>query len=87
MKQNESDRIVVALREHKFPVEYLVAPDEGHGFARPVNNMAMMAAAEKFLAKHLGGRYQAEMPDDVAKRLGEITVDPKTVKLQAPAGK
>ena len=87
VKQHESDQIVVALREHKFPVEYLVAPDEGHGFARPVNNMAMMAAAEKFLAKHLGGRYQAEMPDDVAKRLGEITVDPKTVKLQAPAGK
>jgi hypothetical protein len=58
-----------------------VAPDEGHGFARPVNNKAMFAAAEKFLAKHLNGRYQESMPDEVAARLKEITVDPKTVVL------
>ena len=77
----ESDQIVIALRDRGFPVEYLVAPDEGHGFAKPVNNMAMVAAAEKFLAGHLGGRYQASMPDNVAKRLKEITVDPKTVTL------
>ncbi|WP_128545901.1 S9 family peptidase [Larkinella soli] len=77
----ESDQIVIALRERGFPVEYLLAPDEGHGFARPVNNMAMLAAAEKFLAKHLGGRFQESMPENVAKRLKEITVDVKTVQL------
>lgn len=77
----ESDQIVVALRDRGFPVEYLCAPDEGHGFARPVNNMAMLALAEKFLAKHLGGRYQESLPEDVAKRLKEITVDVKTVQL------
>lgn len=77
----ESDQIVIALRDRGFPVEYIVAPDEGHGFARPVNNMAMLAAAEKFLAKHLGGRYQESMPANIAKRLTEITVDPKTVVL------
>lgn len=77
----ESDQIVIALRDRKFPVEYLVAPDEGHGFARPVNNMAMFAAAEKFLAKHLGGRYEESMPPEVATRLKEITVDPATVTL------
>jgi dipeptidyl aminopeptidase/acylaminoacyl peptidase len=76
----ESDQIVVALRERGFPVEYLVAPDEGHGFARPVNSMAMFASAEKFLAKHLGGRYQEDMTPEVATRLQEITVDPKTVE-------
>jgi len=81
VKKAESDQIVVALRERTFPVEYIVAPDEGHGFARPVNNMAMFAAAEAFLAKHLGGRAQEDMPPDVAARLKEITVDPKTVKL------
>jgi dipeptidyl aminopeptidase/acylaminoacyl peptidase len=81
VKKAESDQIVIALRDRNFPVEYIVAPDEGHGFARPVNNMAMMAAAEKFLAKHLHGRYQADMPPEVEKRLGEITVDPKTVTL------
>ena len=84
VNKHESDQIVVALRERGFPVEYIVAPDEGHGFARPVNNMAMLAAAEKFLAKHLGGRYQESMKPEVATRLGEITVDPKTVTLEMP---
>ena len=77
----ESDQIVVALRDRGFPVEYIVAPDEGHGFARPINNLAMFASAEKFLAKHLGGRYQESMTPEVATRLQEITVDVKTVEL------
>jgi uncharacterized protein DUF3108 len=70
----------VALRDRNFPVEYIVAPDEGHGFARPVNNMAMIAAGEKFLAKHLGGRHQEDATAEVAARLKEITVDIKTVE-------
>ncbi len=82
VKRAESDQIVIALRDRGFPVEYLVAPDEGHGFARPVNNMAMFASAEKFLAKHLQGRYQESASPEVAMRLKEITVDPKTVTLQ-----
>ncbi|MFK8056844.1 MAG: alpha/beta fold hydrolase [Saprospiraceae bacterium] len=81
VKQAESDQIVVAMRDLKLPVEYLVAPDEGHGFRRPENNIAMIAAIEKFFAAHLGGRYQPDMPDNIAKRLGEITVDPATVVL------
>jgi dipeptidyl aminopeptidase/acylaminoacyl peptidase len=84
VKQRESDQIVVALRDRKYPVEYILAPDEGHGFARPVNNMAMIAASEKFLAKYLGGRYQESMTPDVAKRLAEITVDPANVKIIDP---
>ena len=84
VKKAESDQIVIALRNRGFPVEYLVASDEGHGFTKPVNNMAMLAAAEKFLAKHLGGRYQETMPPPVATRLKEITVDVKTVALSQP---
>ena len=84
VNKRESDQIVIALRDRGFPVEYLVAPDEGHGFARPVNNMAMIAKAEKFLAKHLGGRYQESMTPEVEKRLAEITVDPKTVTISMP---
>jgi hypothetical protein len=84
VNKREADQIVIALRDRNYPVEYLVAPDEGHGFARPVNNMAMIAAAEKFLAKHLGGKYQESMTPEVSKRLGEITVDPKTVALAKP---
>jgi dienelactone hydrolase len=81
VKQRESDQIVVALRDRNYPVEYILAPDEGHGFARPVNQTALIAAAEKFLAKHIGGRFQESMTPEVAKRLTEVTVDPKTVML------
>lgn len=81
VNKRESDQIVIALRERNYPVEYLVAPDEGHGYARPVNNMAVLAAAERFLAKHLGGRYQESMTPEVAERLKVLTVDVKTVTL------
>ncbi|MEM9834872.1 MAG: S9 family peptidase [Bacteroidota bacterium] len=86
VKQAESDQIVVAMRELGLPVEYLVAADEGHGFAKPVNNMAFLAAAEKFLAKHLGGRYQEEMSDDVASKLEELIVDINAVELPEAMG-
>jgi hypothetical protein len=76
---------VVALRDRGFPVEYMLAPDEGHGFARPVNNMALFMAAEKFLAKHLGGRYQEGGTPEVTARLKELMVDPKTVMLTKAA--
>ncbi len=75
VKQDESDRIVAALRDKGAQVEYIVAPDEGHGFRAPANRSALAAAMEKFLAAHLGGRYQEEMTPEVAKRLGEITMD------------
>jgi dipeptidyl aminopeptidase/acylaminoacyl peptidase len=75
----EADQIVIALRDRNYPVQYLLAPDEGHGFQRPVNNMAMFAEGEKFLSKYLGGRYQETMTPEVAQRLKEISVDVKTV--------
>jgi dipeptidyl aminopeptidase/acylaminoacyl peptidase len=84
VKKAESEQIVIALRDRGFPVEYVLAPDEGHGFARPVNNMALWAASEKFFAKHLGGRFQEEMTPEVGKRLAELVVDPKTVVLSKP---
>lgn len=81
VNKREADQIVIALRDRGYPVEYLLAPDEGHGFARPVNNMALYMSAEKFLAKHLGGRFQEGGTPEVVARLQEITVDPKTVVL------
>ncbi len=85
VNKREADQIVIALRDRGFPVEYLLAPDEGHGFARPVNNMALFMASEKFLAKYLGARFQdGGSPESVA-RLKEITVDPKTVVLAKKA--
>jgi dipeptidyl aminopeptidase/acylaminoacyl peptidase len=81
VNKRESDQIVLALRERNYPVEYLLAPDEGHGYARPVNNMAVLAAAERFLAKHLGGRFQESMPPDVAERVKVLTVNVKELSL------
>jgi dipeptidyl aminopeptidase/acylaminoacyl peptidase len=75
----ESDQIVAAVRDNGKPVRYLVAPDEGHGFARPINTLAYITAAEEFFAQYLGGRVQQDVPADVAARLKDITVDPRTV--------
>ena len=75
----ESNQIVAAVRDDGKPVEYLVAPDKGRGFARPTNNLAMETAIEEFLLKDLGGRYQKDYPADVEAKLKKITVDPKTV--------
>ncbi|MDD9967277.1 MAG: prolyl oligopeptidase family serine peptidase, partial [Myxococcales bacterium] len=75
VKQSESDQIVSALRELGRPVEYLVAPDEGHGFRGEKNRLAMAVAIERFLAKHIGGRAQSGISDEVGKTLAAITVD------------
>jgi len=60
----ESDQIVAAMRKNDKPVRYYVFPDEGHGFARPANNMAFNAASEEFLAKYLGGRLEPATADE-----------------------
>jgi dipeptidyl aminopeptidase/acylaminoacyl peptidase len=59
VKQSESDQIVKAMQEKHIPVTYVLFPDEGHGFARPQNSLAFNAVTEAFLARHLGGRYEA----------------------------
>jgi dipeptidyl aminopeptidase/acylaminoacyl peptidase len=58
VKQAESDQIVRAMQSKGLPVTYVLFPDEGHGFARPENNIAFFAVAEAFLAKHVGGRAE-----------------------------
>ena len=75
VKKAESDQIVRALRDLGHEVEYLVAADEGHGFASAKSNQALFAKIEEFLAAHLGGRYQAEVPDRVRRRLEELSVE------------
>lgn len=86
VKQHESDQIVAALCENQKPVEYLVAPDEGHGFRAPANRLALAAAMEKFLAKHLGGRAQETVDAETAAALAAITVDVSKVNPEkAPA--
>jgi dipeptidyl aminopeptidase/acylaminoacyl peptidase len=58
VKQAESEQIVAALEEAGIDHEYMLFPDEGHGFAKPENRLKFYAAAERFLARHLGGRFE-----------------------------
>jgi dipeptidyl aminopeptidase/acylaminoacyl peptidase len=58
VKVAESDQIVEAMRRNGKPVEYVLYPDEGHGFQRPENRLHFFAITEQFLAKHLGGRAE-----------------------------
>ena len=71
VKISESDQIVAAMNEREIPVTYVVFPDEGHGFARPTNNMAFNAVTEVFLAEHLGGRHQP-IEDDLTKSTAQV---------------
>ena len=52
----EADNIVEALSARGVPVEYIVAEDEGHGFANPENLVMMFRAIDRHFAEHLGGR-------------------------------
>ena len=58
VKEAESRQIVEALKRNGVEHEYLLFPDEGHGFAKPGNRLKFYRAAETFLARHLGGRAQ-----------------------------
>ena len=66
VKQAESEQIVAAMQRHGRPVTYALFPDEGHGFARPVNNIAFFAIAEAFLSAHLGGAYLPITAEELA---------------------
>ncbi len=81
VKTAESDQIVVAMRDLGLPVEYMNFMDEGHGFANPNNMMAFLSVAEKFLASHLGGRYQQDVNEELSAIVNEATVDINQVTL------
>lgn len=51
--QVESDEIVAGVKKNKVPVEYLVFPDEGHGFVKKENEIKGYGAVLKFLDKYL----------------------------------
>jgi dipeptidyl aminopeptidase/acylaminoacyl peptidase len=85
----ESDQIVAAMKARNIPVTYVVFPDEGHGFARPVNNIAFNAVAENFLAQCLGGRAEpvgAALAASTAQiKAGEVETG-ATTAIPSPTG-
>ena len=58
VNKRESDQLVEAMKAKGIPVTYVLFPDEGHGFARPANNIAFNAVAENFLQTCLNGRAE-----------------------------
>jgi len=58
VKQSEAEQIVSALKQAGIDHEYVLFPDEGHGFAKPENRLRFYAIAERFLARYLGGRVE-----------------------------
>ena len=51
--QVESDEIVASARKNSVPVEYVLFPDEGHGFVKKENQMKAARVTLEFLEKHL----------------------------------
>jgi|CXWL01.1.fsa_nt_gi dipeptidyl aminopeptidase/acylaminoacyl peptidase len=60
--QVESDELVAAVRANNVPVEYIVFPDEGHGFQRRENRITASEAYLAFLNQHLKGEAPAAAP-------------------------
>lgn len=81
VKKAESDQIVVALRDLGREIEYMLAPDEGHGFLNELNRLAMFTAMEKFFFKHLKGRVQENVREEIQDKLNELTVDVSKVEV------
>jgi dipeptidyl aminopeptidase/acylaminoacyl peptidase len=51
----ESDEIVAAARKKGVPVEYVIFPDEGHGFVKKQNEISGYTQVLAFLDKYLKG--------------------------------
>jgi dipeptidyl aminopeptidase/acylaminoacyl peptidase len=51
--RSESDQVVVALRQRNIPVEYMVAPDEGHSIDRRANKIELMTRVVRFLTDNV----------------------------------
>ncbi|MGH9419438.1 MAG: S9 family peptidase [Thermoanaerobaculia bacterium] len=79
----EAQQVVDAIEKNKGTVTYVLYSDEGHGFARPENNIDFNARAETFLASVLGGRSEPMSGD----RVPGSTATVKVVREGQAAGK
>ena len=71
---SESESIVQSLQKRSVPVDFVVFPDEGHGIVNPKNSIALFAVIEKFLATHLGGRYEEDLNDAVSGSSAQLRI-------------
>lgn len=58
VKPSETERFVAAIEKNGGRATYVLYSDEGHGLRRAANRLDFAAREERFLAEHLGGRYE-----------------------------
>ena len=59
----ESDEVVAAVKKNNVPVEYVIFPDEGHGFVKKENEIKGYGQILAFLDKHLKGETEKTKKD------------------------
>ncbi len=79
--KKESDQLAIALRDRGVKVDYILAENEGHGFANADNRLALYRSMETFLAECLGGRVQETVDPAIESRIGQMTVNVDTLRL------
>lgn len=57
----ESDEVVAAVKSNGVPVEYVVFPDEGHGFVKKENEIKGYGQILQFLDKYLKGEKKESL--------------------------
>lgn len=62
-------RMVAALESSGKRADYLLSPDEAHGFSNPESEMAVYRAIEVFLHEHLGGSVGPAPADSITHKL------------------
>jgi dipeptidyl aminopeptidase/acylaminoacyl peptidase len=62
VSRRESDQMVAALRERGVEVEYIVKPDEGHGFSKEENRIDLWRRIEAFLSRNLARTNGSRSP-------------------------
>ncbi len=84
--QRESDQMAIALRDRGIPVTYLLAENEGHGFANADNRMALYRSMEVFFGECLGGRVDANVDPAIQAQIERLTVDVAKLTLPEATG-
>lgn len=76
----QADQMAVVLNRRHIPVTYLLAANEGHGFAESETALAVNRATEEFLGRCLGGRVQPTVSPRVAAALAAMRVNVDTLR-------
>jgi dipeptidyl aminopeptidase/acylaminoacyl peptidase len=63
IKRENTDEFVEAMKKQGIEYDYMLFPGEGHNIRWEENRRQLYGSIEKFLSKHLGGRYEEYHPD------------------------